>query len=111
MALIIFPPIVNKKVTASTHRSTTLHSTTTTQAIETATTPVLAAYNVPNSPTTSNLYLAIILPVMTTVILILLIAIGVILPIACMIKRKMKLERRRLLTDSNNPPSSKPFCK
>ena len=104
--------IVNKAVTASTHQSTTLHPTIATQVIETTTTALLTASNAPNSPTTSNLYFAILLPVMATVILILLIVIGVILPIACMIRRKMKLERKRLLTHSNNPLSSKPsFCK
>ena len=98
---------------AITTQSTTLHhsTTTTTQAIRSSVTR-LTISNTLLSPTT-NLYLAIVLPVTMTVILILIIVIGVILPIACMIRRKMKLEKKRLLTgpsQSSDPLSSKPSC-
>ena len=98
---------------AITTQSTTLHhstttTTTTTQAIRSSVTG-LTISNTLLSPTT-NLNLAIVLPVTITVILILLIVIGVILPIACMIRRKMKLEKKRLLIGSSDPLSSKPSC-
>ena len=98
---------------AITTQSTTLHPTTstTTQAIRSSVTG-LTISNSLLSPTT-NSHLAIVLPVTMTVILILLIVIGVILPIACMIRRKMKLEKKRLLTgpsQSSDPLSSKPSC-
>ena len=98
---------------AITTQSTTLHptTTTTTQGKKSSVTG-LTISNTLLSPTT-NLNLAIVLPVTMTVILILLIVIGVILPIACMIRRKMKLEKKRLLTgpsQSSDPLSSKPSC-
>ena len=102
---------------AITTQATTLHSTTTTTTITTtqgkkSSVAGLTISNTLLSPTT-NLNLAIVLPVTITVILILLIVIGVILPIACMIRRKMKLEKKRLLTgpsQSSDPLSSKPSC-
>ena len=104
---------------AITTQSTTLHHSTTTTTTTTTTIATTQAsvtgYTNSNtllSPTT-NLNLAIVLPVTMTVILILLIVIGVILPIACMIRRKMKLEKKRLLTgpsQSSDPLSSKPSC-
>ena len=99
---------------AITTQSTTLHHSTTTTTIATTQASVTryAYSNTLLSPTT-NLNLAIVLPVTITVILILLIVIGVILPIACMIRRKMKLEKKRLLTgpsQSSDPLSSKPSC-
>ena len=102
---------------AITTQSTTLHHSTTTTTITTtqgkkSSVTGLTISNTLLSPTT-NLNLAIVLPVTMTVILILLIVIGVILPIACMIRRKMKLEKKRLLTgpsQSSDPLSSKPSC-
>ena len=104
---------------AITTQSKTLHhstSTTTTTTTTIATTQAsVTDYTNSNtllSPTT-NLNLAIVLPVTITVILILLIVIGVILPVVCMIRRKMKLEKKRLLTgpsQSSDPLSFKPSC-
>ena len=102
---------------AITTQATTLHHSTTTTTITTtqgkkSSVTGLTISNTLLSPTT-NLNLAIVLPVTMTVILILLIVIGVILPIACMIRRKMKLEKKRLLTgpsQSSDPLSSKPSC-
>ena len=99
---IILSPAANEAITTSTIIATT-------QAISVT---GLTISNTLLSPTT-NLNLAIVLPVTMTVILILLIVIGVILPIACMIRRIMKLEKKRLLTgpsQSSDPLSSKPSC-
>ena len=99
---------------AITTQSTTLHHSTTTTTITTTQGKKSSVTGLTNSNTllspTTNLNLAIVLPVTITVILILLIVIGVILPIACMIRRKMKLEKKRLLIGSSDPLSSKPSC-
>ena len=102
---------------AITTQSTTLHHSTTTTTTTTIATTQASVTGYTNSNTllspTTNLNLAIVLPVTITVILILLIVIGVILPVVCMIRRKMKLEKKRLLTgpsQSSDPLSFKPSC-